>query len=245
MYIQSDRYGGIFFYFPAVGGERSKLLKEDRPPQLSIRLIELSDVSNDLEPWNDAYIPIDILLIVENHFGLSSCLSFLYQTFETCNKEVGHVYFGHMGNASYEKKLKVALMKCSKGAATPVGSLTVKVVKAVEILQPKAVFFVGTCVGLSSEKVSLGDVVIPSTLTAAVGCKVLASPRLGDLVRDAIKRWAAPLKNPAALEVKVHCDGDILKKLLTMECTYDDLLELYPEAIAVETESEGIDVFSH
>ena len=153
------------------------------------------------------------------------------------------MYFGHIGNASYEKKLKVALMKFSKAAATPLGSSTV-VIKAVEILQPKAVFFVGTCVGLSSERVSLGDVVIPSRLTATAGCQVLASPRLGDLARDAIKRWAAPLENPDALEVKVHCDGDILKQSVTMECTLDDLHDLYPEAIAVETESEGIDVGS-
>ena len=168
----------------------------------------------------------------------------MYQTFETCNKELGLVYFGHMGSASYEKKPKVALMKCSKAAATPVGSSTA-VIKAVKILRPKAVFFVGTCVGLSSEKVSLGDVVIPSRLTAAAGCKFLASPRLGDLARDALDRWVAPLENPDALEVKVHCDGDILKQSVTMEYTLDDLYELYPEAIAVDTESEGIDVFSN
>ena len=235
---------GLFFSFPAVGGEKGQPFKEDKPPQLSISLIELSDVSDEIKPWNPSYLPIDILLIVESDFGLSSCLSFMYQTFETCNKEVGLVYFGHMGNASYEKKLRVALMKCSKAAATPVGSSRV-LIKAVEILQPKAVFFVGTCVGLSSEKVSLGDVVIPSRLTASAGCQVLASPRLGDLAGDAINRWVAPLEKPDALEVKVHCDGDILKQSLTTEYTLDDLHELYPEAIAVETESEGIDVFSN
>lgn len=244
MYIQNDRYERIFFSFAAVGGEKSEPFKEDKPPQLSIRLIELGDVSNQIEPWKAAYLPIDILLIVESDFGLSSCLSFMYKTFETCNKELGLVFFGHMGNASSEKKLKVALMKCSKAAATPVGSSTM-VIKAVKILRPKAVFFVGTCVGLSSEKVSLGDVVIPSRLTAAAGCNVLASPRLGDLARDAIDRWIAPLENPDALEVKVHCNGDILKQSVTMEYTLADLHELYPEAIAVDTESEGIDVFSN
>ena len=45
-----------------------------------------------------------------------------------------------MGNATYEQKLKVALMKCSKVAATPGGSLTVGMT-AVEILPPKALFF--------------------------------------------------------------------------------------------------------
>ena len=206
-------------------------------------MIELSDVPYEFESWSDANLPIDILLIVENDFELSSCLSFLDQPFKSDN-EVGHVYFGHIGNASDEEKLKVALVKCSKAAASSEGSLTVTM-KAVEILQPKAVFFVGTCIGLSSKKVSLGDVVIPSRLTAAVGSKVFASPRLGDLARDVTNKWVAPLENPDTLKVKVHYDGNILKQPLTVDCTCDDLHELYPEAIAVETESQGIDVFSH
>lgn len=171
-------------------------------------------------------------------------MSFLDQPFKSDNQKVGHVYFGRIGIGSVEEKLKVGLVKCSKAAASPEGSLTVAI-KAVEILQPKAVFCVGTCISLSSKKVRLGDVVIPSELTAAVGYKVLASSRLGDLARDVTNKWVAPLQNPDALEVKVHYGGNILKQSLTADCTYDDLLELYPEAIAVETESEGIDVFSH
>ena len=202
-------------------------------------MIEPNDVP--YESWSDANLPIDILLIIENDFGLSSCLSFLDQPFKSDKKKVGHVYFGRIGNGSVEEKLKVALVKCSKIAASPEGSLTVAM-EAVEILQPEAVFFVGTCIGLSSKKVSLGDVVIPSRLTAAVGSKVLASPCLGDLARDVTSKWVAPLQNPDALEVKVHCGGSILKQSLTVDCTYDDLRKLYPDAIAVETESEGIDV---
>ena len=207
-------------------------------------MIELSDVPYEFESWSDANLPIDILLIVENDFELSSCLSFLDQPFKRDNKEVGHVYFGLIGNVSVEEKLKVALVKCSKAAASLEGSLKVAM-KVVEILQPKAVIFVGTCIGLSSKKVSLGDVVIPSRLTAAVGSKVLATSHLGDLARDVTNKWVAPLENPDALEVKVHYGGNILKQSLTVGCTYDDLHELYPEAIAVETGSEGIDVCSH
>ncbi|XP_015753074.1 PREDICTED: uncharacterized protein LOC107332842 isoform X6 [Acropora digitifera] len=222
----------------AVGGERREFFEEDRlPPQLSVKVIELSDVP--YESWSDVNLPIDILLIVENDFELSSCLSFLDLPLKSDNNEVGHVYFGRIGNASNEEKLKVALVKCSKEAASPEGSLTVAM-KAVEILQPKAVFFVGTCIGLSSKEVSLGDVVIPSKLTAAVGSKVLVSPRLRNLARDVTNKWVAPLQNPDALEVKVHYGGNILKQSLTVDCTYDDLHGLYPEAIAVETESEGI-----
>lgn len=238
--------GFNFFSFPAVGGERREFFEEDRlPPQLSVKVIELSDVP--YESWSDVNLPIDILLIVENDFELSSCLSFLDLPLKSDNNEVGHVYFGRIGNASNEEKLKVALVKCSKEAASPEGSLTVAM-KAVEILQPKAVFFVGTCIGLSLKEVSLGDVVIPSKLTAAVLVSlaaVLVSPRLRNLARDVTNKWVAPLQNPDALEVKVHYGGNILKQSLTVDCTYDDLHRLYPEAIAVETESEGIDAFSH
>ena len=233
------------FSFPAVGEEKREFFEEDRlPPQLSVKVIELSDVPYG--SWSDANLPIDILLIVENDFELSSCLSFLDQPFKSDNKEVGHVYFGYIANSSNEEKLKVGLAKCSEAAASPEGSLTTDMaMKAVEILQPKAVFFVGTCNGLSSKKVSLGDVVIPSSLTTAFGSKVFASPRLGDLAKDVTNQWVAPLQTPDSLEVKVHYGSNILKQSLTVDCTYDDLHELYPEAIAVETESEGIDVFSH
>ncbi|XP_074628473.1 uncharacterized protein LOC141886255 isoform X5 [Acropora palmata] len=221
--------------------EKRGFFEEDRlPPQLSVKVITISDVP--YESWSDVNLPIDILLIVENDFELSSCLSFLDQPFKSANKEVGHVYFGRIGNASNEEKLKVALVKCSKEAASPEGSLTVAM-KAVEILQPKAVFFVGTCIGLSSKKVSLGDVVIPSKLTAAVGSKVLASSRLGDLARDVTNKWVAPLQNPNALEVKVHHSSNILKQSLTVDHTSDDLHELYPEAIAVETEGISLEAY--
>ena len=243
-HLQNDRHEGIFFSLPALGGpEKRGFFEEDRLPlQLRVKVIALSDVP--YESWSDVNLPIDILLIVENDFELSSCLSFLDQPFKSANKEVGHVFFGQIGNASNEEKLKVALVKCYKEAASPEGSLTVAM-KAVEILQPKAVFFVGTCIGLSSKKVSLGDVFIPSKLTAAVGSKVLASSRLGDLARDVANKWEAPLQNRNALEVKLHYGSNILKQSLTVDRTCNDLHELYPEAIAVETDSEGIDVFSH
>ena len=239
-HLQNDMHEGIFFSLPALGlPEKRGFFEEDRlPPQFGVIALGLVPY----ESWSDVNLPIDILLIVENDFELAGCLSFLHQSFKSANKEVGRVYFGRIGNASNEEKLKVALVKCSKEAASPEGSLTVAM-KAVEILQPKAVFFVGTCIGLSSKKVSLGDVVIPSKLTAVVGSKVLASSRLGDLARDVTNKWVAPLRNPNAFEVKVHHGSNILKQSLTVDRTYDDLHELYPEAIAVET--EGIDVFSH
>ena len=66
------------------------------------------------------------------------------------------------------------------------------------------------------------------------------------LLEPATNGWVVPLENPDALVVnEVHCDGDnILKQALTVNYTCDDLQELYPGAVAVETESEGIDVSS-
>ncbi|XP_068756016.1 NLR family CARD domain-containing protein 3-like, partial [Montipora capricornis] len=130
-------------------------------------------------------------------------------------------------------------MKCSKGAAVPGGSLTA-VKNAVRVLSPKAVFSVGTCSGLCSDKVKLGDVVVSAKLTTAAGFKSPVSRRMSDLVRDAPYGWVAPLENPDELEVEVHCDGDILSQTQAARCGCADLHLQYPEAIAVETEGEGV-----
>ena len=81
------------------------------------------------------------------------------------------MYFGRMGDVSDQEKLKVALMKCSIGAATPQGSSTV-VQKAVRVLGPKAVFSVGTCISLGLEKARIGDVLISSRLTTTGRFKI-------------------------------------------------------------------------
>ena len=147
--------------------------------------------------------------------------------------------FGCMGGASSQEKLKVALMSCSKGSATPRGSLTVAQ-SAIRVLQPKAVVSVGICTSLVSEKVRMADVVIPSKLISAEGLCTPISPCFGDLARDAPYGWVAPLKNQGELEVKVHCDGDILSQSLTEKCQYDDIFKHYPGAVASETEGKGI-----
>ena len=51
------------------------------------------------------------------------------------------MYFGRIGDVIDQEKLKVALINCSIGAATPRGSLTV-VLKAVRVLGPRAVISV-------------------------------------------------------------------------------------------------------
>ena len=208
------------------------------PPQLSVKPPKLNDLPNTSKPWRCADLPIDVLLLTVEDCEFLSCFSFLDQPFKSYNIEVGPIYFGYTGNANDQKKLKVALMKCSKGAAVPGGSLTA-VKNAVRTLRPKAVFSVGTCSGLSSDKIKLGDVVVSSKLTTPAGFKTPVSRHLGSLVRDAHCGWIAPLENRDELEVKVHCDSDILSQTQAVKCGWDDLHFQYPEAIAVETEGEG------
>ena len=113
---------------------------------------------------------------------------------------------------------------------------------AVRILRPKAAFSVGTCISLGLENVKMGDVVISCKLTAE-GFRTPVSPLLSRLIQDAPYGWVAPLQNPGEMEVKVHCDGDILSQSLRERCQCDDVFERYPGAVAIETEGEG-NIFS-
>ena len=212
---------------------------EDKPPKISFELKKAGDVPNLTITWSDDRLPIDILLLAVESCDFLSCFSLLEQPFKSYYLEIGVVYFGYMGDASDQEKLKVALVSCSKGAATPGGSLTV-VRNAVTVLRPKAVFAVGTCSSLNLEKVRMGDVVISSKLTTTQGFKTPVSRLLGSLVRDAPYGWVAPLKNRGELDITVHSDGDILSQSLKEKCQYDDVCEQHPGAVAIETEGEGI-----
>ena len=167
------------------------------------------------------------------------CFFLLDQPFRSYKEDLGYVYFGCMGDASDEGKLRVALMTSSEGAATPGGPLALGQV-AFRVLRPKAVFSVGTCISLDSEKVRRGDVVISSKFTTAEGFKVPVSPRIGRLVKDAAYGWAPPLENPGESEVNIHPSGDILSLSLTLKRQYDDICQEYPGAVAIETEGKGI-----
>ncbi|XP_068756047.1 uncharacterized protein [Montipora capricornis] len=227
------------------GGKKRKLCLPvteecyDTPPKLLVKLPTLSDLRIAGKPWGNADLPIDVLLLTVEDCEFLSCFSFLDRPFKSYKKEVGPIYFGYIGNNGDQEKLKVALIKCSKGAADPGGSLTA-VKNAVRVLSPKAVFSVGTCSGLSSDKVKLGDVVVSAKLTTAAGLIVPEGRHMSNLVRYAPYGWVAPLENPAELKVKVHCNGDILSQTQAARCGYADLRLQYPEAIAVETEGEGV-----
>ncbi|XP_044179363.1 uncharacterized protein LOC114951146 isoform X1 [Acropora millepora] len=223
------------------GGKKELCLPspEEKPPQLTFKLKEECDFPKSLKPWSDDHVPIDILLLAVDNCDFLSCFSFLDQPFKSYKLGNGYVYFGRMGDASEQEKLKVALMNCSKGAATPGGSLTV-LLNAFRVLRPKAVFSVGTCISLSLENVRMGDVVISSKVTTAEGYSTPVGRLFASLVRDAPYGWVAPLANPDELNVKVHCDCDILSHSLPEIYGYDDICVKYPGAVAIETEAAGV-----
>ena len=226
-----------------VDGRKKKLCQpspeDKKPPQLSLNLKKHRDVPNSAETWSDDYLPVDILLLTAGSCDFLSCFSFLDQPFRTYKLGLGYVYFGRMGNVSDQEKLKVALINCSSGAAIRGGSLTVAR-NAVRALQPKAVFSVGTCISLGLGKARLGDVVISSRPIATEGFKAPSSLRLENFVLCASYGWKAPLKHPDGWEIKVHCNGEILNVSTREKCQSVNICEVYPEAIAIEAESEGI-----
>ncbi|XP_067056240.1 protein NLRC3-like [Acropora muricata] len=209
-----------------------------KPPQLSIKLKEAGDVPKSTETWRDDHLPVDVLLLAVGSCDFLSCFSLLDKPFKSYKKGIGYVYFGGMRDASDLQKLKIALMTCATGAATPGGSLTA-VLNAVRVLRPKAAFLVGTCLSLGVEKVRMGDVVISSKLTAE-GLRTPVSPLLCSLIQDAPYGWVAPLENPDELKVTVHCNGDILSQSQRENCRCDDICEKYPGAVAIETEGIGV-----
>jgi len=238
----------LFFFFLVlwmrVGDGKKKELcqpspEDEKPPQLCFNLANTGDVRKSTKMWSDDHLPIDILLLTAESCGFLSCFSFLDQPFKCYKREIGYVYFGLMGDASDQEKLKVALINCSVGAAAPGGSLTV-VWNAVRVLRPKAVFSVGTCISLGLEKAGMGDVVISSRLVTSEGFKTPASPLLGSLAQDAPYGWEAPLKHPDERLIKLHCNGDILSQSLREKCQFGNIREQYPKAVAIETEGEDV-----
>ena len=223
------------------GGKKELCLPspEGKPPQLNFKLKEECDVPKYSKTWSDDHLPIHILVLAAENCDFLSCFSFLDQPSKSYKFGNGYMYFGRMGDASEQGKLKVALMNCSKGAATPGGSLTV-LQNAFRVLRPKAVFSVGTCISLGLANVRMGDVVISSKLITAEGYRTPVGRLFGSLVRDAPYGWVAPLKNSDELKVKVHCDGYILSHSLPEMCGYDDICVKYPGAVAIETEGTGV-----
>lgn len=216
----------------------------DIPPELSICVAE--DIHVDSK---DVNLPVDIFLLTVKDCEYLACYMLLKDPFQCYFDQLGHVLFGEIGEG-HGKKLKVALTRYARGFINPEYSLsTVK--DAVLLLRPKAVIYVGTCIGLNPEKTKLGDVVVSAKLTTH-GSKAIVSSGdeftderhhvsrcFLDMVRGAIELWKAPLRDPGARDVKVHCDGEFLRELTGAKLQYDELIKSYPKAIAIEMGGEG------
>ena len=195
-------------------------------------------------PWNDDLLLTDMLLLTVEDCEFLSCLSFLNSSFfKSYRKDLGYVYFGDIREG--EIKLRTAVMKCHRGSIAAGGS-AVSVLAAVRVLKPKAVFLVGICYSLKSSKVKLGDVVISEKLITCVpfseqfGDKVPLKSLPLRMIPNAGDGWKAPLKDPRALEVKIH-RGDFLSvpgEIDNNECC-ETLIKRFPQAVAMELEGQG------
>ena len=204
------------------------------PPPLSIEVPKMSDLPSKSNPWSDAQLPVDILLLTVEDCEFLACYAFLKNSIKSYHQNLGFVYFGTMGESG-EEALKVALMRCYEGSSAPGGSL-VTAKNAVRELRPKAAFLVGFCMGLNPQATKLGDVVLSSKLST----EELTTPvrrNIGNLNLFSTEGWNPPLKDPVGEEtVQVHRDSDIFSgtQFITKQRRMSQ-----SHVIAVEREGEG------
>ena len=205
------------------------------PPPLSIEVPKMRDLPNKSNPWSDVQLPVDILLLTVEDCEFLACYAFLENSFRSYHQNLGHVYFGTMGERG-EEALKVALMRCYKGSSGPGGSQDV-IKDAVMQLRPKAAFLVGSCMGLNPDDTKLGDVVVPSKLSTEQFTTPLGR-NISKLNLFVPQGWNPPLQDPVGEEtVQVHCGGDIFSGSLEFISKQQCMSQ--SRVIAVEREGEG------
>ena len=221
------------------------------PPQLNVKLPRMNDIQSPTKDRSHARLPVDILLLTVKDCEFLACYMHLNNPFRCWFDGLGFVYFEDE-NEGQDEKVKVALLRCHEGSSGPGGSI-VTTKNAVSVLKPKAVILVGTCCSLRPEETKLGDVVISAKLTT-YGLKVVtndkelhnnirtfASKRFLDLIKDSALGWEAPLENSEDREVKIHSSGELLTvpEVISSESRRKQLAEIFPLAVAVDTEAEG------
>ena len=216
-------------------GDRVHKNMADVPPSLTLELPKKSDLSNTFKPWNEVHLPIDILLLTVKDCEFLASYAYLRNAIKSYHVNLGYVYFGDMGESG-DVPLKVALITCSEGSSAPHGSL-VTVKNAVVELRPKAVFSVGTCVGLNPEVTKLGDVVVSSKLTTE-SLKTPVGRGFLHLIRHADHGWIPPLKSQEDRKVQVCCDGDILSGINPVSAIQQNMSHI-TQATAFEIGGEG------
>ena len=219
----------------------------DPPETVGPQVMANEDLPDKSKLLEDVQLPIDILLLTVKDCEFLSCLSYLKTLCRYCHDKLGIIYIGNVGD-----KRKIAVIKCDKGSSGTGGSAMV-VKSAVEILGPKAVFCVGFCAGLNSQKVKLGDVVVSAKLITYAPTKVQADgiqergvrtdvpPRILKLTKHVSDGWKVPLKDPKKLKVIVHRDGVFLSgpEIVDSKERRMDLVKRFRDAIALEMEGEG------
>ena len=192
-----------------------------------------------------AELPTDVLLLTVEDNEFLACYFYLDNAYRSNTKSLGRVYFGKIGDGL--DKVKISLIRCNRGASHNV------VRNAVNCLQPKAVFSVGFCGGIKRGKAKLGDVVISGKLSTYGDQKIIndreqwcgntvnVSRYIGDLIKYAADGWKAPLNDPEALEIQVHCDAEIVTGPELVKCPKksEELLKMFPGATAIEHEGQG------
>ena len=166
-----------------------------------------------------------MLLTVEDDEFLA-CYFYLDNAYRSYTKGLERVYLGEIGDGL--DKVKRSLIRCNRGSVKAGASHVVR--NAVDCLQPKTVFSVGFCGGLRRKKAKLGYVVISGKLWTYAdkqiindreqwcGNTVNVSKNIGDLIKYAADGWKAPLNDPEALEIQVHCDAEIVTGPELVKC---------------------------
>ena len=232
--------------------ESSPQNEDSGPPALNITIPKLSEVKVVTKTWEEVKLLVDILLLVVKECEFLSCYYYLKKVFRSYIMDLGYVYFGDVGEGQ-ERKLKVALTMCAQGGGEAGGTVIV-LPKAFEILRPKVVFCVGSCAALHRDKIKLGDVVISAKLTTYAqqevttteivrhGYTTPVSRHISRLITSAAFGWQPPLRDPNVRDqVKVHSSSEILSGPEQVESARrrNELVRLYPNALAIETDGHG------
>ena len=149
--------------------------------------------------------------------------------------------FTLMAKTNVNRKVSVALVRSYQGPGGPGGTL-VTVKNTASLLRPKAVMCVGTCSALNPNKTKLGDVVISAKVHSTT-CDLTpcVSRRFLDVIKNTADGYNAPLKNPEAYEIEVHCYGEFLslQEQVSNEGQREKLAKSCPQATAMETGGAG------
>jgi adenosylhomocysteine nucleosidase len=220
------------------------------PPELNFTLLTRTEIGKiRLYDWSSTEIqsqlPTEILLITVNDHEFYACYSYMKHVQRSWHDKLGMVDFGKFGDG-----VRVALMKCTQGAAA--AQITVK--NAGSEILPKVVILVGICASMKPAEAKLGDVVISAKLATYAdrklrpdgtveyrGAKVKVSRNMVHLILHAADGWEAPLRDQSSLNVEVHWNAAMLSgpELIDNVERCQEFLNHFPDVLAVEMEGAG------